>query len=103
MRQFAVLALCGGFLGAAEKVPLPAPFPQSDYAPFGYLDNPQHSAVLNRSGVIRTVPPLGFGYWARRLPWPYGEGALRRVNYLSFLHLSLIIDGTRFHSSRDFE
>lgn len=103
MRRFAVLALCGGFLGAAEKAPLPASFPQGDYAPFGYLDNPQHSAVLNRSGVIRTVPPLGFGYWARRLPWPYGEGALRRVNYLSFLHLSLVIDGTRFHSSRDFE
>jgi len=78
-------------------------FPLSDYAPFGYLDNPGHSAVLNRSGIVRSVPPLGFGWWARRLPWPYGEGALRRVNYLSFLHLSVVIDGeVRLHLTEDF-
>jgi hypothetical protein len=78
-------------------------FPRSDYTPFGYLDNPGHSAVLHRSGVVRSVPPLGFGWWARQMPWPYGEGALRRVNYLSFLHLSFIIDGkVRLHRSEDF-
>jgi len=87
---------------ADSAVPLPPSFPQSDYTPFGYIDNPYHSAVFNRSGVIRTVPPLGFGFWARRLPWPYGGGALRRVNYLSFLHLSMNVGGVRFHTAEDF-
>jgi len=48
-------------------------FPADDYVPFGYLDNPSHSAVFNRSGILRSVPPLGFGYWARRLPWPMAK------------------------------
>jgi hypothetical protein len=78
-------------------------FPGSDYTPFGYLNNPAHSAVINRSGIVRSVPPLGFGWWARRMPWPYGEGALRQVNYLSFLHLSFVIDGqVKLHSTDDF-
>jgi len=79
-----------------------AHFPESNYTPFGYLDNPYHTFVLNRSGVIRSVPPLGFGFWCRRMPWPYGAGAQREINYLSFLHLSLFQDGTRFHSAEDF-
>ncbi|HEY1500591.1 MAG TPA: hypothetical protein VGF88_13500 [Acidobacteriaceae bacterium] len=79
-------------------------FPPGNYTPFGYLDNPGHSAVMNRSGVIRSVPPLGFGWWARAMPWPYGEGALREVNYLSLLHLSVRVDGADvFHSQEDFE
>ncbi|KPJ62128.1 hypothetical protein AMK68_05275, partial [candidate division KD3-62 bacterium DG_56] len=72
------------------------------HTPFGYLDNPHHSAIMNRSGAIRSVPPLGFGFWCRALPWPYGDGALRRVNYLSFLHLSVNVDGISLHSSQDF-
>ncbi|MGC2638345.1 MAG: trehalase family glycosidase [Acidobacteriaceae bacterium] len=78
-------------------------FPASDYTPFGYLDNPGHSAVLHRSGAVRSVPPLGFGWWAREMPWPYGEGTLCPVNYLSFLHLSFVLDGkTQFHQREDF-
>jgi hypothetical protein len=78
-------------------------FPESDYTPFGYLNNIGHSAVLNRSGIVRSVPPLGFGWWARRMPWPYGEGALRNVNYLSFLHLSFVIDDEiKLHQTEDF-
>ena len=82
---------------------LPENFPQHDYTPFGYIDNPYHSVVFNRSGIIRSVPPLGFGFWARRMPWPYGSGAKREVSYLSFMHLSFIIDGKVFHSTGDFE
>jgi hypothetical protein len=78
-------------------------FPNMDYTPFGYLDNPNHSAVLNRSGILRSVPPLGFGYWTRVMPWPYGDGTLRRVNYLSFLHLSMVIDGVCLHQIEDFD
>ncbi|HTQ09387.1 MAG TPA: trehalase family glycosidase [Fimbriimonadaceae bacterium] len=85
------------------KIDLPDPFPQRDYVPFGYLDNPYHSSVMNRSGIVRSVPPMGFGYWCRRLPWPYGEGAKRVVNYLSFLHPALVIDGEVFHQQTDFD
>ncbi|HEY3414382.1 MAG TPA: trehalase family glycosidase [Armatimonadota bacterium] len=82
---------------------LPGAVPQSDYVPFGYLDNPWHSAVANRSGIIRSVPPMGFGFWCRSMPWPYGMGARREINYLSFLHPAVIIDGVPFHQAEDFE
>jgi len=74
-----------------SKIRLPDTFPQSDYTPFGYLDNPAHSGVMNPSGILRTVPPLGFGWWARAMPWPYGMGVERPLSYLSFLHLSVAI------------
>lgn len=73
----------------------PRSFPQRDYVPFGYLDNPWHSSVLNRSGVVRSVPPLGFGYWCRRMPWAYGDGTRRQLNYLSILQPSILVDGSR--------
>lgn len=85
-----------------NNVDLPSNFPQSNYTPFGYLDNPHHT-FLHRSGIIRSVPPIGFGYWCRSLPWPYGEGALRQINYLSFLYLSINIDGIHFHTMEDFK
>lgn len=85
-----------------QKITLPPSFPKDDYTPYGYIDNPSHTAVLNRSGILRSVPPLGFGFWCRRLPFPYGEGARRRINYLSFLHLSLSIGGVRLHTETDF-
>mgnify|MGYP005834327511 CR=1 FL=1 len=72
-----------------RTIDLPRSFPQSDYTPFGYIDNPYHSSVYNRSGVIRTVPPMGFGWWARSMPWPYGLDVERAVSSLSFLHLSV--------------
>lgn len=78
-------------------------FPVDDYTPFGYLDNPYHSFVLNPSGAIRSVPPIGYGFWCRKLPWPYGEGAKTPINYLSFLHLSVSQGKVRLHSSEDFE
>ena len=85
-----------------SAVRIPAAFPTTGYTPFGYLNNPAHSAVMNRSGILRSVRPLGFGFWCRRFPWPYGEGAQRRVNYLSFLDLGLSIDGLSLHTREDF-
>lgn len=83
-------------------------FPESKYTPFGYIDNPYHTAVLNRSGVIRSVPPMGFGFWARPLPWPYGGagfgfGLSRQRNYLSLLQLSVCVDGKMLHNPEDFK
>lgn len=83
-------------------ITLPASFPVDGYTPFGYLDNPAHSAVSNRSGVVRSVPPLGFGFWARTLPWAYGDGLERHLSYLSFLRLSVCIDNASFNTSADF-
>ena len=45
----------------SERINLPTAFPAGNYTPHGYIDNPYHSMVFNRSGVIRSVPPLGFG------------------------------------------
>jgi hypothetical protein len=83
-------------------------FPDYKYTPNGYLANPYHTAVLNRSGVLRSVPPLGFGFWARPLPWPYGGagfgfGLSRQRNYISLLHLSINIDGKMFYRIEDFK
>src|SRR5690606_7987736 len=86
-----------------ETMQLPESFPRSDYTPFGYIDNPYHSGVLNPSGILRTVPPMGMGFWARAMPWAYGGGVERRLSYLSFLYLSLAIDGHVFHSVEDFQ
>lgn len=92
------------------QIALPPAFPKDDYTPFGYLDNPYHSAVANRSGIIRSVPPLGFGWWARAMPWPYGIDVERPISYLSFLQLSLAIespaggsDRITLHTSADFD
>ena len=84
-----------------QTIQLPTTFPQGDYTPHGYLDNPAHSAVFNPSGVIRSVPPLGFGFWARAVT--YGIGLERRVGYLSLLHLSVNIGGASFHTAVDFK
>lgn len=35
-------------------------FPEHDYTPYGYLDNPFHTWKSNRSGVFRVSPPVGF-------------------------------------------
>ena len=83
-------------------------FPESKYTPFGYLANPYHTSIINRSGILRSVPPLGFGFWARPLPWPYasgnfGFGLERHRNYLSFVHLSICADGKTLHTSEDFQ
>jgi hypothetical protein len=83
-------------------------FPKYKFTPNGYLANPYHTAALNRSGVLRSVPPLGFGFWARPLPWPYGGagfgfGLTRHRNYLSLLKLSINIDGKMFYCTEDFE
>jgi len=98
-----LLIIPASFLLAQDQDPVTASFPLDDYTPFGYLDNPYHSFVLNPSGAIRSVPPIGYGFWCRRLPWPYGEGAKTPINYLSFLHLSLAQGKTRLHSAEDFK
>lgn len=76
-------------------------FPISDYTPFGYIDNPYHSAVINRSGLVRSVPPIGFGYWCRSFPW-YGTGPSRDINYISFLKPGIRMDGVLLYNEDSF-
>lgn len=77
-------------------------FPSSHYTPFGYLDNPYHSMIFNRSGLIRSIPPLGFGYWRTDFKGSYAEGPRDHQNYLSLLQIGLTIDGHSFASTEDF-
>ncbi len=44
-------------------------FPPGDYSPFGYLDNPWHTWDLHPSGVLRSLPGIGFGLY-----FPAGPG-----------------------------
>ena len=76
--------------------------PRYAFTPFGYLDNPAHTAHLNISGIVRSVPPLGFGFWKRGLPWTYASGVCPNFNnYLSFLRLSLISGPTRISTMEE--
>ena len=77
-------------------------FPEGKYVPFGYLDNPAHS-YINRSGIVRTVAPVGMGYWTTSLPWSYASRMTRPVNYLSLFHLGFSINGKSLITSDDFQ
>ena len=77
-------------------------FPPGKYVPFGYIDNPWHSYVHNRSGILRTVPPVGMGYWCTSLPWYYANRMTRQVNYLSFLHLAFSMNGKSLVDAEDY-
>jgi hypothetical protein len=76
--------------------------PLGNFTPHGYLDNPYHSMIFNRSGVIRSLPPLGMGYWKKQFWGSYGEGPQGHVNYLSLLQFSVTIDQDHFIGSEDF-
>jgi hypothetical protein len=77
-------------------------FPLGDYTPYGYLHTPNHRG-LNPSGILRSVPPLGFGIFNRGLPW-YGMDALRAVNhYISILRPSVAMDGLLLAEREDFD
>ena len=70
--------------------------PAYAYTPFGYLDNPAHCVYLHNSGVIRSVPPLGMGFWRRGLPWTYASSmGPAHNNYLAFLKLALVTEQAR--------
>ena len=84
-------------------VRLPKSFPVSDYTPHGYIDNPHHSMVLHRSGAIRSVPPLGFGYWLTAFEGSYGGGQRAHVNYLSLLLMAVGVGEASFAEPEDFD
>ena len=76
-------------------------FPLSDYTPYGYLDNPFHSWNLHRSGVLRSSPGIGFGFYFPAGPGGYFDFAKNGV-YEAHLRLGFRINGRQFWSPEDF-
>lgn len=76
-------------------------FPLGSYTPFGYLDNPYHSWALNRSGVVRSVPPIGFG-----ICYPAGPGGYfnyeKNSIYRALLRIGFRIGEHVFYEESDF-
>jgi len=99
---FSGSVFCADALSQTPDIFADRKFPEGKYVPFGYIDNPWHSFVYNRSGILRTVPPVGMGYWTTSLPWSYATRMTRQVNYLSFLHLGFCINGKSLVNSEDY-
>lgn len=77
-------------------------FPLDDYTPYGFLHTPTHTG-LNPTGLIRSVPPLGFAFWTGGLAG-YGMNKLRNVNnYVCMALPSLMIDGVLLAERGDFD
>jgi hypothetical protein len=76
-------------------------FPLSDYTPYGYLDNPFHCWNLHRSGVLRSSPGIGFGFYFPAGPGGYFDFAKNGV-YEAHLRLGFQINGRQFWTPEDF-
>jgi hypothetical protein len=60
--------------------------------------------VFNRSGVVRSFPPLGFGWWRTdAYGGGYGGGDRDHVNDLSVLRMAVSVGDTVFLAPPDFE
>ena len=76
-------------------------FPVDHYTPHGYVDNPAHCRVLNMSGVIRSCPAIGMGWWYPTGRFDDDDDA--GTEYISLLQLSFNTGGTPLATSEDFE
>jgi hypothetical protein len=77
-------------------------FPQGEYTPFGYLDNPFHCWNLHRSGVLRSSPGIGYGFYFPAGPGGYFDFAKNGV-YEAHLRLGFLINGRLFWTPDDFQ
>jgi len=77
-------------------------FPRSDYTPFGYLDNPWHSWNLRQSGVLRSLPGIGFGLYYPAGPGGYFDYARNGI-YVAELALGFRIGERTFRSLESFQ
>lgn len=74
-------------------------FPADEYTPHGYLDNPYHTMRLNPSGVVRSRPAVGFGWWARA----YGQGYGKILVYAAHLNVGVRLGDKVLLTTEDFE
>lgn len=72
--------------------------PLDHYTPHGYLDNPYHTRNLNPSGVIRSIPGIGFGWHYPALARGYGYSEHYRVA----LGLALTVAGATHYLHEHF-
>src|ERR1039457_7041753 len=77
-------------------------FPKGDYPPFGYLDNPFHCWNLHRSGVLRSSPGIGFGFYFPAGPGGYFDFAKNGI-YQAHLRLGFLINGRALWTPEDFQ
>jgi hypothetical protein len=102
----AVPVIRSGIRFAARPTPSKVPasgsgFPLSDYTPYGYLDNPFHCWNLHRSGVLRSSPGIGFGFYYPAGPGGYFDFAKNGV-YEAHLRLGFLINGRQYWKPEDF-
>jgi hypothetical protein len=76
-------------------------FPRSDYTPFGYLDNPWHGWNLHQSGILRSLPGIGFGLYYPAGPGGYFDYAKNGI-YVAELALGFRIGERTFRSLESF-
>lgn len=93
-------------LPAAGSVPAaaagePSGFPEGNYTPYGYLDNPYHTWNLHRSGVLRSLPGIGIGLYYPAGPGGYFDYAKNGI-YEAHFRLSFRIGGRLLEAPKDF-
>jgi len=76
-------------------------FPADAYTPYGYLDNPFHSWDLHRSGVIRSVEAMGFGFYYPAGPGGYFDYKDTAI-YQALLRVGVATGGKAYFDSADF-
>lgn len=76
-------------------------FPLSDYTPFGYLDNPWHTWDMNPSGILRSLPGIGFSLYYPAGPGGYFDFKGNEV-YEAHLSLEFRIGERYFREAADF-
>lgn len=72
-----------------------------DFTPFGYLDNPYHCWDLHRSGILRSLPGIGFGLYFPAGPGGYFDDRKNGV-YHAFLRLGFWVGQRRLWAPADF-
>lgn len=72
-----------------------------DFTPFGYLDNPYHCWDLHRSGILRSLPGIGFGLYFPAGPGGYFDDHKNGV-YHAFLRLGFWVGQRRLWAPADF-
>ena len=78
-----------------------AGFPEGNYTPFGYLDNPFHTWNLHRSGVLRSLPGIGIGLYYPAGPGGYFDFRKNGI-YEAHLRIGFRIGGRLFQAPQDF-
>jgi hypothetical protein len=87
--------------GSAGAPPASEGFPAGSYTPFGYLDNPHHTWDLHQSGVLRSVPPVGFGIYFPAGPGGYFDFRHNSI-YQVTLRLGFRLNGRVLYNEADF-